>query len=1021
MMNRALLFSFSCLLSITAFSGTAPATDWPTFRGNSSRSGYTAEAIPNRLKLAWTFRSPHAPRRAWPTSERIRFDRAFQPIILGDRIIFGSSADDKIYVLDARSGKVAWTFFTDSPVRFAPAGWKDRIFVVSDDGWLYALALEDGRLLWRHRGGPTNEMVIGNERMTSKWPARGGPVVLDDTVYFAAGVWPSDGVYLHALDARSGEPLWSNDETGQLLMAQPHGGATAASGVSAQGYLAAAGDQLIVATGRAVPAAFQRGDGTLSYYHLQKNQHRGGASVVVADRHMFNAGCCFDLASGELNSKIGDGALVATPKGIVRANGRSLVRYRWTTARGLDRKGKEFETRKLVEDRLISMDHEVLDLIVAGGDAICGQRGRVCAIDYGGQRTVWWSHEVDGDVLGLAAGNGRIIASTDRGYVYCFHSAANKSSVAADSTPPPARKSASLASDSAPRAAVDFKKAAREILTRTGQTSGFCVDIGAGEGDLAMELARQSDLQIYAIEPDAEKVKRARRKLDAAGLYGTRVTVHLGDPRRARYPEYFANLVVSSLSLSGDKDEADDREARRLQRPFGGKYCRGAPGHMIVETRGDLSGSGSWTHQNSNAANTLCSDDSLIKGPLSMFWFRDMDFEVPNRHGQGPAPLVHRGYMVVGGVDGLCCVDAYNGRKLWVYPLKGLLADYDGIHHDLAVGETGGVFCLGGDSVFVRHRDHCYRIELRTGKLLRKFKTPVPADAEHRQWGYLAYSDGILFGSVANQKHAVSPRYASTQLRTESVSFFAMDPESAKVKWSYAPEHSIRQNAIAIAGGRVYLIDRPLIPEDNIDKPRRRGKHRPKLTPDRVPSGILLALNAATGQEIWRNGEKIFGSQLAVSEEHSVLLMNYQAVRHGFFALPSEIGGRLAAHDTKSGKVLWDRPAKYASRPLINEDRIYAQGGAWNLKSGEPFPFKLERSYGCGQISASKHLMLFRSATLGYFDLSRGSGTENYGGIRPSCWINAVPANGIVLVPDGSSKCRCSYQMRAWFALAEKR
>ena len=146
-------------------------------------------------------------------------------------------------------------------------------------------------------------------------------------------------------------------------------------------------------------------------------------------------------------------------------------------------------------------------------------------------------------------------------------------------------------------------------------------------------------------------------------------------------------------------------------------------------------------------------------------------------------------------------------------------------------------------------------------------------------------------------------------------------------------------------------------------------------------------------------------------------MMNYQGVRHSFFGLPSETGGRLAGIDIKTGKRRWDHAATYQSRPLINDYTIYAQGGAWNLITGEEVPFELERSYGCGQISASTNLMLFLSATLGYKDLSRDAGTENWGGIRPSCWINAVPANGLVLVPDGSSKCQCSYQMRAWFAL----
>jgi hypothetical protein len=61
--------------------------------------------------------------------------------------------------------------------------------------------------------------------------------------------------------------------------------------------------------------------------------------------------------------------------------------------------------------------------------------------------------------------------------------------------------------------------------------------------------------------------------------------------------------------------------------------------------------------------------------------------------------------------------------------------------------------------------------------------------------------------------------------------------------------------------------------------------------------------------------------------------------------------------------------------------------------------------------------MLFRSATLGYYDLVEKKGTTDYGGIRPGCWINAIPAGGVVLVPDGTASCKCSYLNQAWIAL----
>jgi len=249
----------------------APAADWPTYRGDAARSGYTKETIPNELRLRWQFNTGHAPQPAWPTSDRMDFDLAFQPIIVGDLVLFASSADDQVYALDAKTGAIRWRHFCEGPIRFAPAAWNDRVFVAGDDGRLHALALSDGKVLWTHRAGPSADKVFGNQRLISRWPARGGPVVLDNVVYYAGGIWPSDGVFVHALDAATGRPVWSNSETGRMLMKQPHGGAEALSGVAPQGYLLAAADAIIVPTGRAVPAVFDRADGKLRYYHLQKN------------------------------------------------------------------------------------------------------------------------------------------------------------------------------------------------------------------------------------------------------------------------------------------------------------------------------------------------------------------------------------------------------------------------------------------------------------------------------------------------------------------------------------------------------------------------------------------------------------------------------------------------------------------------------------------------------------------------------------------------------------------------------
>ncbi len=215
----------------------------------------------------------------------MNFDLVQHPIILGQTVAFGTSADDRVIALEADTGRVRWQFTAsrsgpvrlDGVARSAVRGQRRRL----------ALRPVDRRrsrplAISRWTGRPQH--CLGNERLISRWPIRGGPVVLDDVVYFTAGIWPTDGVFLHALRAATGEVLWTNDRAGDIEIGQPHGGATARSGVAPQGYLLADEERIYVPTGRAVPAVFRRNDGELLYYHLQQNHTIGGSRAMLVDR-----------------------------------------------------------------------------------------------------------------------------------------------------------------------------------------------------------------------------------------------------------------------------------------------------------------------------------------------------------------------------------------------------------------------------------------------------------------------------------------------------------------------------------------------------------------------------------------------------------------------------------------------------------------------------------------------------------------------------------------------------------------
>jgi hypothetical protein len=256
------------------------ADDWPTYRKDPARSGKTSTALPDPLQLLWSRSLP--PITPAFRNPRLQFDRGYEPIVAGKTLYLGSSRDDSVSALDTETGREKWKFFTEGPVRVAPVAWRDRLFVASDDGRLYCLDAASGRPRWTFQAVPSNRKVLGNGRLISVWPVRGGPAVADDCVYFAAGIWPFEGIFVYALDAASGDVVWRNDRSGFLYGDQPHS-TEAMGGVTPQGYLVVAGDDLIVPCGTALPATFDRKTGALKHFALPREGRVPGGWFVLAE------------------------------------------------------------------------------------------------------------------------------------------------------------------------------------------------------------------------------------------------------------------------------------------------------------------------------------------------------------------------------------------------------------------------------------------------------------------------------------------------------------------------------------------------------------------------------------------------------------------------------------------------------------------------------------------------------------------------------------------------------------------
>jgi outer membrane protein assembly factor BamB len=405
-----------------------------------------------------------------------------------------------------------------------------------------------------------------------------------------------------------------------------------------------------------------------------------------------------------------------------------------------------------------------------------------------------------------------------------------------------------------------------------------------------------------------------------------------------------------------------------------------------------------------------------VRGDLTILWYNDILFEVLDRHHRGPSPIVDRGLIIHPGIEGLIAVDAYNGHEIWRYPLPGWLEDN-------MTKLTGGVMCLDGDDLYVRTEDRCLRIKASTGKLLRTYRLGNRED----RWGYISCSDGILIGSTANRDHVVASRTRAGfeflgQVLFESKNLFAIDVETGRALWTYHAKDSIRHHAIAAGPKNIYLIDRSLawidanLTMDEFWKYQRSGEFPAEAKHE---TGTLVALDRRTGAIQWENKKDIYGTVLAFSSDYQAVLMSYLPMQ---YSLPSDMLMRsqpagIAVFKGQDGSRLWDQKTSYHIRPVIVGKTVQTVKGAWDLLTGESLREPFKKTHGCGPMTSSEHMLLFRSGTLGYYNLEGSGKTQSFGGMRPGCWVNVVPAGGIVVAPDAAWGCKCSYLSRSWTVL----
>ncbi len=435
-----------------AFVTPPDSSSWPTHGGDAARSHVADVAPPINPVQVWVRDVGSSP--AWPgparrdaynkvedLKSRLRFDDAPQPTIIDGVVIVGSSRDDTVEAIDIETGMPLWTFWTEGPVRFAPAIHGDLVLVGSDDGHLYALDRRTGEEQWRQRPGPVDRRVAGNGRIVSAWPIRTGPVVMDGSVYTTAGIFPPEGVWVAAYDVSTGESKWSVRHTD----------------LPAQGYLVGSPDRLYVPASRDRPIMLDRKDGS----RIGQLDGQGGTWVLLTgDGVVYGPG-----KQGRMSDHEPGGDELATFQGLrmVVADGRSYLldadslsaldrdRYRVLAVRRralrIERKALDgaikaadaaANTRaEAIAGELDAIAAEMREcliwrvsanhphaLLLAGGVLVAGGDNEGAAHSMG-DGSLLWTRPVNGAAKGLAVVDGALLVSTDTGAVHCFREGAD--------------------------------------------------------------------------------------------------------------------------------------------------------------------------------------------------------------------------------------------------------------------------------------------------------------------------------------------------------------------------------------------------------------------------------------------------------------------------------------------------------------------------------------------------------------------------------------------------------------------
>jgi outer membrane protein assembly factor BamB len=546
-----------------------------------------------------------------------------------------------------------------------------------------------------------------------------------------------------------------------------------------------------------------------------------------------------------------------------------------------------------------------------------------------------------------------------------------------------------------------------DILDKIDVKKGICVLLDDHRCELALKLARDTDLLIYVQLSKTKQVEEARRMVDEAGLYGTRIWVESGAYSQINLADNLADVLV--VSNAGGK--ISEKEILRVLHP---------KGKAILGDRTLIKpvpkGIDEWRHPYHGPDNNPYSTDRISRAPYLTQFLGDP------RYAPLPQVAVSSGgrlFKAFGHIafkpreepflNTLAAFDAYNGTLLWKRPLvPGIM-----VHRNTLIATPGKLY-VGDDK-------SCKILDAATGDLLDEVKPDEGLDVG-TFWKWMALEGDVLYALVGEQEK----RDPDVKLRWEGhgwpwnplsegfnqeknpwgygKNLLAIDTRTKKVLWHKKEAEDIDSRALCMKDGRIYIF--------RFDE-------------------YLACIDAKTGEDIWRKTKKkdpglfeAIGTDLNRQDwRTNWRTTNYLkcSKKALYFAGPSV--GKLLAVSAEDGRILWEHA--YSNYQIVLcDDGLYGISGEIDKEPSRKFDpltgkildeFSIHRR-ACARVTASGDAVFFRASGGSVRMDERKGRAELVSPMRAQCHDGVMVANGLLYW--WPSTCDCNLTLYGITSLA---